>query len=83
MFSKNYRLSLILTGQYQHSFRGCQPSSKIPHQIKSTQARFTGLMIQRAQATSMSVSARRQQLSQGLLSRECDYSAKRREARSN
>src|SRR5258707_6172450 len=38
--AKNYRLSLILTWQYQHSFRGCQPSSKIPHQTESTQARF-------------------------------------------
>src|SRR6266481_4255404 len=38
--AKNYRLSLILTGQYQHLFPGCQPSSKIPHQIKSTQARL-------------------------------------------
>jgi hypothetical protein len=32
---------------------------------------------------SLSALARRQQLSQGSLSRKCDYSAKRREARSN
>jgi hypothetical protein len=39
--ARNYRLSLILTEQYQHLLPSCQPSSKIPHQIQSTQARFS------------------------------------------
>src|SRR6266404_5452110 len=43
--AKNYRLSLILTGQYQHLFPGCQPSSKIPHQIKSTQSHLPVLIL--------------------------------------
>jgi hypothetical protein len=42
--AKNYRLSLILPGQYQHLSPGCQPSSEIPHQIKLTQARLTVLI---------------------------------------
>jgi len=48
--AKNYRLSLILTGQYQHLFPGCQPSSKFPTKFNQHKR----VMIQRAQATSMS-----------------------------
>ena len=43
MFSKRLWPFPHSDGRNQHLFPGCQPSSRIPHQIQSTQARPTGI----------------------------------------
>ena len=44
MFSKKLWPFPHSDGQNQHLFPGCQPSSRIPHQIQSTQARLSVLI---------------------------------------
>src|SRR5882762_8216487 len=44
MFSKRLWPFPHSDGRNQHLFPGCQPSSRIPHQIQSTQARLSVLI---------------------------------------